>query len=368
MNRIFIGSVIAVLIFILFRFRKLRKTHEITKDKITELQSKIEELNKKNIKLENHISKPLKRKTVDLATREHTIIINSDQNVTTYNFPHKLKNVRNVELISGIVPKSEYRINRYNNLFDTIEITSGFYQDIISLLMTVNQQLYDNGTGIMLAYNSVDRNVIAIATASTVMDLDTTNSIYPVIGFDKETYTFPTGTSSNNDIITASLNYFLSLKLSAVAGNRAINNLPANIYTFTDQFNTPPSTAITIDPAWEYLYSPNRVNMKHQLYVDINIDQVTYWDGTHRLARIYIPEDKEETEYESYGKPILRSINQEYIDLDKLTFRLNSVVSDENTHPYDLNGLSYSLQVQITTVDPYILHRNVLTEANTPLV
>ena len=95
--------------------------------------------------------------------------------------------------------------------------------------------------------------------------------------------------------------------------------------------------------------------MKHQLYVDVMLDEVTYWDGTHRLARVYIPEDKEETEYESYGRPILRSLNQDYIDLDKLTFRLKSVVSDTNTHDYNLNGLNYSLQLQITTVDKLLL-------------
>ena len=112
-----------------------------------------------------------------------------------------------------------------------------------------------------------------------------------------------------------------------------------------------------INPSWEYLYGDLRVNMKHQLYVDIDIDEIQYWDGTHRLARIFIPEEKDETEYQSYGNPILRSLNKDYYDLDRLHFRLKSVVSETNKHPYDLKGLSYSLQVQLTTVDPYLLRK-----------
>lgn len=362
MNNFVVGVSIFIVFIIFYNFYKLKKHNKELNESLDELQILARKLNKKNARLEAKVnSRVVERKTVDLATREHTIIINSDENVMTYDFPYTLKNVRHVELISGIVPKSEYRINEYNNMFDTYDIRTGYYTDIISMLMQINQRLYDESTGIILAYDSVNRNVIAIAQATTQMNLDVDNSIYPIIGFEKEDYTFPTGTTHDANVITTSLLYFVNLKSTATTGGRGINNYPPSYYTFTSQFN-PSGTTINIDPNWEYLYSPNRVNMKHQLYVDVSMDEVTYWDGTHRLARIYIPEEKEETEYESYGKPILRSLNQEYIDLDKLTFRLHSVVSETNTHPYDLNGLCYSLQVQITTVDPYILHTKVLGE------
>ena len=362
MNNFVVGVSVFIVFVILYNFYKLKKHNKELNESIDDLKIMTRNLNKKNAKLEAKVnSRAVERKTIDLATREHTIIINSDENVMTYDFPYTLKNVRHVELISGIMPKSEYRINEYNNMFGTYDIRTGYYTDVISMLMQINQRLYDEGTGIVIVYDSVNRNVIACAPATTQMDLDVDNSIAPLIGFDQKEYTFPTGTTHDANVIETSLAHFVNLKTSATSSGRGINNLPASYYTFTSQFVNG-GGIITIDPTWDYLYSPNRVNMKHQLYVDVSMDEVTYWDGTHRLARIYIPEEKEETEYESYGKPILRSLNQEYIDLDKLTFRLHSVVSETNTHPYDLNGLCYSLQVQITTVDPYILHTKVLGE------
>ena len=362
MNNFVIGVSTFIAFMIFYNLYNLKKTNKGLNQSIDDLKLLTSDLNKKNAKLEAKInSRVVERKTVDLATREHTIIINSDKNNLIYEFPHTLKNVRNVELISGIVPKSEYRVNQYNNMIGSYAIRTGYYTDVISMLMQINQRLFDESTGIILVYDSVNRSVIALAPATTQLELDVDNSASTLIGFEEEDYVFPVGTTHDVNVITTSLMYFVNLKVTATAGGRGINNFPPAYYTFTSQFN-PSGTTINIDSTWEYLYSPNRVNMKHQLYVDVTMDEVTYWDGTHRLARIYIPEDKEETEYESYGKPILRSLNQEYIDLDKLTFRLNSVVSETNVHPYDLNGLMYSLQVQITTVDPYLLHKKVIGE------
>ena len=341
-----------ILLIISHRFYRISKTNVDFKVDMSALNDTLDSMKLENNKLIDLIQKEPPRKIADIATREHTIILNSNENVSEYIFPYTLKNVKHVELITGIVPKSQYRVNEYNNVVNNVPIEPGSYGDIISLLMFLNQELYDSGTGVgtVLMYDSVKRNIVAAANVSTILNLSNKNTIAPIIGFDKDTYVFPSGTVSDPDIITSSLNYFTSLKATATAGGTSINNYPPAYYTFTDQFptNAAPST-------WEYLYSPYRVNMKHQLYVDILMDEVTYWDSTHRLARIFIPEDKEEVEYQSYGRPILRSLNQNYIDLDKLTFRLKAVVSDNNTHDYDLNGINYSLQVQITTVDPYLL-------------
>lgn len=347
----FIIVPIIIFLIICFRMHKIHKQNSSFKQELGELTEKMDDIQQVNRKLIKKIKDTrMVQKSSDLYTKEHTIIINSNKNVFQYEFPYTLKNVKHVELISGIVPKSEYRLNDYNNVINSITVSEGSYSDIIAMLMYINQILYDSSTGIILVYDALTRKIIAIAPAATVMDLSDPNTIAPVIGFEPLTYTFPSGTTHDPNIISTSLSYFTNLKTSSISSGKGINNLPPTYYTFTTQF---PSNAI--DPVWEYLYGVVRVNMKHQLYVDITLDEVTYWDGTHRLSRVYIPEEKEETEYESYGKPILRSLNQEYIDLDRLTFRLKSVVSETNMHDYNLNGLNYSLQLQITTVDKLLL-------------
>jgi len=349
MKILFIISAI-VLAVIGHRFYRLNRVNTEFRVNMDDLNEKLDSMKLENKRLRDLIQKEPPKKIADLATKEHTIILNSNENVSEYVFPYTLKNVKHVELITGIMPKAQYRLNDYNNVINNITVEPGSYSDVISLLMFVNQELYDNGIGMVLMFDALKRNVIAAANAATVLNLSDTNTMAPVIGFEKGTYTFPSGTTKDSNVVTSSLNYFTTLKASSNASNTAINNYPPDYYTFTDQFpgNVAPST-------WEYLYSPHRVNIKHQLYVDVLMDEVTYFDGTHRLARIFVPENAEDAEYQSYGKPIFRSLNQDYIDLDKITFRLKSVVSETNTHPYDLNGLNYSLQIQITTVDPYLV-------------
>lgn len=333
-----------------FKMFKMNKKNIELDSELDTIQGRIDDIQRTNRKLIRAIKVGPPKKTTELATREHTIILNSTENVVEYEFPYTLKNVKHVELISGIIPKSEYRINEYNNQISSFAITPGSYSDIISMLMAINQLLYVNSTGIILLYDALQRKIIAVAPAGSVLGLSGTNTVAPILGFEPDSYTFPTGTSHDADVITTSLSHYTNLKSSSLSSGKGINNLPASYYTFTNQF-----VSNAIDANWEYLYGTDRVNMKLQMYVDIMMDEVTYWDGTHRLSRVYIPEEKEETEYESYGRPILRSLNQEYIDLDKLTFRLHSVVSETNRHDYNLNGLNYSLQIQITTVDKHLL-------------
>jgi hypothetical protein len=353
------GIIVACIVatIMVLRMYKMGKKSGHVEELVDALNTQLKDLQQDNILMEKRLMRPVTKSDVDLASREHTIIINSSSTEFTYDLPYKLRNVRHVELITGIVPKSEYRINPYNNKLTVntlpITLTDGNYTDVITMLMHINQKLYDNGTGIVMMYDAVKRSIIAAAPVTTVLDLSVTNTCARIIGFTPDEYTFPTGTTHDADVVTSSLQYFYNIKTSSESSSTAINNLPANTFTFTSQFVS--GTSVVIDPAWEYLYGDLRVNMKHQLYVDVEIDQIQYWDGTHRLARIFIPEDKDETEYQSYGKPILRSLNKDYYDLDRMTFRLQSVVAENEKHPYDLKGLSYSLQVQVTTVDPYLL-------------
>ena len=348
------NSILIVAIIVVIMARLINKSHEqgkFYKEEVSKLNNVVAKLDEKNEKITKKLVNIRSEGVSSVASHEHVVMINSDQNEFKYEFPYKLKNVKHVEVISAIIPKSEYRINEYNNTFKvdsaTFTIPEGAYSDVITLLMEINQLLFDATTYTVFAYDAIGRNIAVMGSPGTVVDFTVTNSIGGVLGFENGTYTIPIPDTSNADSILSSLQYFYTLKA------RPINNLPAANYTFTSQFANG-GGVITVKPVWRYVFSPNRVNMKHQLYVDVDLDQVTYWDGTHRLVRVYIPEDKEEAEYTSYGKPILRSMNERYIDLDKLTFRVFGVVNDTNRHPYDLNGLFYSLQVQITTIDPIL--------------
>ena len=358
MNNILIFAIIGLSVIIMARM--INKSHEqskVYKEEVAKLNKTVAKLDKKNEKITKKLVNIRSEGVSNVASHEHVVMINSDQNEFKYEFPYKLKNVKHVEVISAIIPKSEYRINEYNNTFKldsaTFTIPEGAYSDVITLLMEINQLLYDGSTDTVFAYDANERNIVIMGPPGTVVDFTVNNSIGALLGFENETYTIPIPDTSNEDSIVSSLQYFYNLKTQSAAGSRPINNLPAANYTFTSQFASG-AGVITVDAVWRYVFSPNRVNMKHQLYVDVDLDEVTYWDGTHRLVRVYIPEEKEEAEYTSYGKPILRSMNERYIDLDKLTFRVFSVVNDTNRHPYDLNGLFYSLQVQITTIDPIL--------------
>ncbi len=351
--RIPIAIACIVLLSMIMKIHQLGKKNMSVEKTIDDLNGELTAVRRENRDMESRLSRPTGKPEYELQKRKYTIVLNSSETESVYEFPHTLKNVRNVELISGIIPKSEYRVNPYNDQIGNITLTNGNYSDIIGLLMHVNQKLYDAGTGIIMAYDNVKRNVISMAPQGTVLDLDVPNTCAPVIGYAPISYTFPVGTVSDPNVITSSLQYFYNLKTSAENASLGINNLPASTYTFVSQFV--PAADVVINPLWEYIYGDLRVNMKHQLYVDIDMREIQYWDGSHRLARIFIPEDKEETEYTSYGSPILRNLNKDYYDLDRLHFKLSSVVSETNKHPYDLKGLSYSLQVQITTVEPYLL-------------
>ena len=353
MNNILISIIVGIAIIIMIRI--INKSHEQSKiynEEVSKLNMAVAKLGKKNEKIARKLVNIRSEGVSNVAAHEHMIVINSDQNELKYEFPYTLKNVKHVEVISAIIPKSEYRINGHNNEFKigatTITLPPGAYSDIITMLMAINQIIEDTVSGTVFGYDTVAKNVVIMGPPTTVIDFTVADSIGGVLGFESAVYTVPSGTNNSvyNKIIS-SLQYFYNAKSQSVADDAPINNLPASYYTFTTIFASNLSS-------WRYVYGPNRVNMKHQLYVDVDLDEVTYWGGTHRLARVFIPEDKEEVEYTSYGKPILRTMNERYIDLDRLTFRVFGVVDDTNKHPYDLNGLFYSLQVQVTTVDPML--------------
>lgn len=363
MNNLYIIIAIIISMGILYKVR-------VNGKKFRDLEAELEAMKRMAAEAVKEQQKPppeVKVPSLSYEThKKHMVVVNSDQNVVQVDLPYTLKNVVHAELISGIFPKSEKRINQYNNNLNIdsnlLSIRTGSYSDIISLLMQVNQQIYDAGTSKMIImFDAVERSLIAVsntaAGSAQTFDFNVLNSMADVLGYEEGvTYDFTTSTLvPDSNVITSSLTYFTDLKSKSQLNNKAINNLPYSVYTFTDQYyyngGAPPNPMVHIDPNWKYIRGVKRVNMKHQLYLDVELDQVEYWDGSHRLARVYIPESADETEYTAYGSPIRRSFREECINLDRLTFRLKSIQSETRKHDYGLNGLNYSLQVEFVTLN-----------------
>ena len=356
MNKVFI-PISFIIIFVLYKLYVSDKNYKELKNDLEDVQE-----DNKNLSIKNHklavklLSFKTEPKTSDDFLKHRTIIVNSTSNRVIVDLPHTINNVQHVELLNAIVPKSQYRINDNNNQFsigsNVYTIQTGGYTDIISLLMKVNQDIYDRGDQVTFIYNALQRKISV--SANTSVSSITFDTFGPVMGFDNAEYIMP-GSSIDSNIVSTSLQYFQSLRVSSTSASKGINNLPGTYYTFTDSFVS--GTIVNADPSLQYITGSYRVNMKHQLYLDVTIDEVQYWDGSHRLARIYIPEEKEETEYKSYGRPILRSLIDDHMKLRKLSINLKSVISDKEAYDYDLNGLGYSLQIQISSIDKFLLRQ-----------
>ena len=374
MNKLYIAFTVIFMAFIFYKFNSNHKLIRSLNQRVEDLDIDNKSLMMKHQKLKKAIStKVFKTKEYDTSFKRHMVIVNSDQNVTHIDLPYRLKNVVHVELISGIFPKSQSRINQYNNSFDYLgsnyQIRQGSYSDIISLLMEINQTLHESTPvyPLYFVFDSVRRKVVACVDSTTPMtrtlDFSVPNSIGDVLGFNGDVIQMSNGfvdTFPQNNLIS-SLNYFYDLRTKSESSNKAINNLPPRTYTFIDNFMLPTGTVdTTVTDNWSFLIGDSRVNMKHQLYIDTELDEVQYWDGSHRLARIFIPESLDETEYTSYNTPIRRSLSSDFINLDKLTVRLKSVVSENKKYDYELQGLNYSLQIEITTADTLLTRDNLL--------
>ena len=361
MEYLYIIGIILVTIFILYRTK-------VGNDKIRLLQDEINLLKVSQIPSNVHVKEKKVLPDSGFTYKKHMVIVNSDENVTQIDLPHKLKNVVHAELISGIMPKSQSRINQFNNSFaylgNLYQVEQGSYSDIISLLMLINQQVHDSNPAFPLyfTFDALHRKIVACAdvndvghapTPADVIDFSVPNSIGHVLGFDDEKIPISQFTDTfQQNVLNSSLNYFYDLRSKSQLNNKAINNFPPSVYTYIDEFVLPDGSINQLATAsWTFKTGQSRVNMKHQLYVDVELDEVQYWDGTNRLARVFIPESLDETEYTSYNNPIRRSLREDFINLDKLTVRLKSVVSENKKHDYDLQGLNYSLQIELTTVD-----------------
>lgn len=358
--------------FILYRSGKNNYRIKELQDELVTVNKTLEE---KNTQIEKSLNSTLnailtsQTKNNGVYRKKHIITINSNTREVTTKLPYTLKNVESIELISGIIPKSSYKINNFRNSLEvngnTYSIQYGSYTDIITFLIELNQQLYEEpNENVIFMFNNLSKKVIALSNTAVnqnTFNFDVDNSIASTLGFGEKQYTFIStpATQESNAIAQGSLTYFTKILNEPDINIKTVNNKPVSRYNFTSTSNiyTPTpidGSKIIVNPDWSYIESENRVNMKHQLYVDVLIDQVQYWDGTHRLARIFVKESEEEVEYTSYGNPIRRPLAKKLINLDKITCKLNAVISDKVSYPYELNGINYSLQLEIVTLEPLL--------------
>lgn len=280
-----------------------------------------------------------------MTRNKHHIVLNSVKNTFRYDLPEVLKNVVHVELVSAIIPKSMYRVNKYNNKLSInnrpIQLMTGYYFNVLALLLELNhevREVFDETPPCVFVFDTVKRKVIIAGQTGTVVDMTGDGSMSHVLGFSKSTYMLGEAVypALEDEYITTSI----AILNDTVRNSEYLNNKP------TSSFQT-----IEFDPSWEFQYGEDRVNMNQQLYVDIEVDEIRYWDGSHRLARVHLPEDKDLANFSCHGRPLYRNLRDKASTISHLTFTLKAVVTDEVSHQYELNGMPYSLQVELVTLD-----------------
>ncbi len=303
---------------------------------------------------------------------KHHVIVNSNQSKHVYMFPQILKNVESIELINAIVPRGQLRINEYNNVLPMVingteyilEIPMGDYINILYFLIEINYQLKQilpAGQYIIFLYDLMKTKVKIMVSAGVTLEMPFglhSNTVEKGLGFDKDqnvSVTEPltteaigsTGYVRDIGSYAACITYLNDRLLT----DNIINSLPTTFYTSADLFpldgdGNPDLTVAT----WNAVVAPNRANLSFQLYIDVSVDEVSYWDGSRQMARIFISDDQEQVEYRAKETDVHRKMREEMKDFDRLTINLDSISGSE-IHPYKLNGLPYSLQFEIITLD-----------------
>ena len=347
---IFIGIIVVVLALSLLHIKKQSR-----------LILSISEQIPKTIKFvkEKEIILPETTRTVK---HKNYITINGNTNVVQYVFNKTLKHVTNIELISAIIPRSNYRVNENNMyLYITvganpevqIPITNGVYQNISELLLEINVQILNGltlGASVYLniILDNLSKNIVFLTNSTDTISFNFSSNLKTcarILGVENMSNvilnsTTPTGT---NDFLDTSIYYLTSLYSSGLP----VNNLPAAYYSgLTDLFA--PNTSDFSDGSWSFASGNERVNISQQLYMDIELDNITYWDGNNILQKLYIDEAQSLTQY-NRQYPAYRHFNEQSKKLDRITLRFFSIINETTKIPYEFNGLDYSLQLEIIT-------------------
>ena len=317
----------------------------------------------KSIKLVN--DKP--PETTRDVTKKHYITINGNENVKIHEFNKTLRNVKHIELISAIIPKSNYRIDDSNDEFFVsinsnvynFGITNGIYLNITELLLEINRQIYNevivdeygpNSGGVSdnyinLLMDNMSKKVIFMTNINDTISFNFSKSLKVprrLLGLKSETVQVNVSSSPNVNDFLDTCYYYIT---SQWADGSPINNLPDSYYNSLNAF---PPIGTDYSSGWYFAQGEDRVNVLQALYMDLEIDNISYWDGTNILSKLYVDETTSVTNY-NRNYPSYRSLNETNLKLDKLTLRFFSIIEEGKKQYYNFNGLNYSLQLEIIT-------------------
>lgn len=320
-----------------------------------------------------HIPKSIKLvsdkppETTREVTKKHYVTINGNESVKIHEFNKTLKNVKHIELISAIIPKSNYRIDDSNDEFFVsinsntynFGITNGVYLNITELLLEINRQIYlevivdeygVNSGGVTDKYlnlimDNMSKKIIFLTNINDTISFNFSKQLkvpYRLLGIESTTININSATSPNVNDFLDTCYYYIT---SQWADGSPVNNLPDTYYNALNAF---PPSGTNYTSGWYFAQGENRVNVLQELYMNIEIDNISYWDGTNILSKLYVDETTSVTNY-NRNYPSYRSLNENNLKLDKLTLRFYSIIEEGKKHYYEFNGLNYSIQLEIIT-------------------
>ena len=300
---------------------------------------------------------------------KHYVTINANINNYRYDFQHVIKNIEHIEVVAAIVPKSNYRINSTNDVIPlrvqgvdaVLKMTHGVYETINHIQLEINRQLrlamdtpvtyfpggtvtFPASTYINVLFDSMTRKCFLMASSLISGNVEflwstKSNTCSRAFGFIDD-IVVDQPTTYTQDILDVSILFQTSTYASTVQ----VNNISTAYYTALSIFPTSPVTP----GDYTYAYGSNRVNLSHQMFVDISAKEVSFFDGNNILQQVYIPEDQSIVNY-TRQYPIYRRLRNEVIDLDHITLNFKSIIEPGVKTDYNFNGIDYSVQLEIVT-------------------
>lgn len=317
---------------------------------------------------------------LNIVRMKHYVSVVADENNYCHKLQNILKNVESVEILSATLPKSVYKVKSSNDTFPIriasgvstyyteVQTTHGEYDNILDFLIDLNDKIFDaisapalyfkeetaNGTTLSLptnfkllaGYDSLFRKIVffhteAQGTSVSIPMGETSNSCHGIIGSDKDETIALDGNLNDrqSEILDTSVRY----AYERIMTENYINNRPTSYYQ-AKIAGYPTSSA-----GLSATLMPKRMNMAKQIHVNIDIDEIVYWDGTSRLIQVHIPYE-EDIKFTQRPYPINRRLRGRIEDIDRLTFRFRAVQVDEE-YDYDFNGVPWSLELELTTLE-----------------
>ena len=355
-NRIIVGGLVVIIVLLIFfrrsNYQRAGRDTTIIKE-ITQAPKPTQPIYKKN-------------------DNKFYITINANSNNFRYDFQRVIKNIKHIEVVSAIVPKSTYRINESNNVIPLrvngsialLQLTQGVYDNISTIMLEFNRQIklaiddpssyfsgtpptFPNQSYINILFNSMTRKCYIIASndIGTVEFLwsSASNTCSRAFGFVSDIIVNQ-GTTYEVDFVETSILFQTATYDNTVQ----VNNYPSSYYQGLAMFPNGGNGQV-VDNSF-FAYGQDRVNLSSQLFVDISAKEISYFDGNNVIQQVYIPENKSLVNYQRQY-PIYRRLKSGIIDLDHITLKFESIIEPGLKRAYDFNGIDYSVQLELVTTE-----------------